>query len=253
MSSSFEIYSDNLLYQSKISASSENALFPLSNILDARRTKVYRSTNRVTEIILDFNETSEIDCFMIVDDKRNGFGVSSIQLEFYSTSNFDYAVGEEDIDLNPQLGLGYKEFAKKEFRFCRIKLESSLDYCEISNFFIGKKMDLGRSINFGWSIKANDLSRKTVNRYGQVFIDKISSQRTINCALSLLDKDQLDKILQWLDTHSEIRPFFVRIGCDNMVNDNRRFSGMVYLSDAPTITNSSFGRYNLSLSLTEAM
>lgn len=250
---SFEIYSDNLIYQAKITASSENLQFPLSNILDPRRSKVFRSTSNITELTFDFNETSEVDAFMIVDDKRNGFGISELELEFYATSNWTYATGNEVIEMNPQLGIGFKEFPVKNFRFCKMKLKSTLDYCELSKFFIGKKMDLGRSINFGWSIKTNDLSRKQVNRYGQVFVDAIRTQRAINCRLSLLDKNQLDKIFTWLDTYSEIRPFFVRIGCDNMVNDNRRFSGMVYLNDAPTITNSSFGRYDLSLSLLEAM
>lgn len=250
---SFEIYSDNLIFQSKISASSENLQFPLSNLLDPRRSKVFRSITNQVEIVFDFNETSEIDCFMIVDDKRNGFGITSIELKFYATSNWAEATEVEVIEMNPQLGIGFKEFPKKNFRFCKLTATSSLDYCELSKIFIGKKMELGRSISFGWSIKQNDLSRKQTNRYGQVFVDSVRTQKTINARLTLLDKDQLDKIFTWLDTYSEIRPFFVRIGCDNMVNDNRRFSGMVYLNDAPTITNSSFNRYDLSFTLIEAM
>lgn len=249
----FEIYSENLIYQAKITASSENLQFPVTNLLDPRRTKVFRSLDRETKLYFDFNETSEIDAFMAVDDKRNGFGVSTIDLKFYPTSNWSLATDEQNIELNAQLGVGYKEFTKLEYRFCEMSLFSSLDYCELSKIFIGKKLELGRSIDFGWSIKENDLSKKTVNRYGQVFVDTINTQKVINCRLSLLDKDQLDKIYYWINYYSEIRPFFVRIGCDNMVNDTRRFSGMVYLNDVPTITNSSFGRYNLSFSLVEAM
>lgn len=250
---SFEIYSDNLIYQSAITASSENINFPLTNITDPRRSKVYRSTSNTTEVYLDFNETSEIDAFMVVDDKTNGFGISTLELDFSATSSWASPSGNEVISLSPQLGIGFKEFTLKEFRFCRISLTSTLPYCELSKFFIGKKMDLGRSVNYGWSIKSNDLSKKQTNRYGQVFVDLIRTQRVINCRLSLLDKDQLDKIYTWIDSYSEVKPFFIRLGCDNMVNDNRRFSGMVYLSDTPTITNSSFGRYDMSLSLIEAM
>lgn len=253
MSNPFEIYSENLIYQALITASSENMQFPLSNILDPRRSKVYRSTAMETILYFDFKETSEIDAFMVVDDKRNGFGISNIDLEFYATSNWALADDLETIEISSKYGIGYKEFPKKEFRFCKMTLNSSLDYCELSNLFIGKKLELGRSINFGWNIKNNDLSKKTVNRYGQVFVDSINSQKIINCRLSLLDKDQIDKIYSWLDYYSEIKPFFVRIGCDNMINDNRRFSGMVYLNDSPTITNSSFGRYDMSLTFNEAM
>jgi hypothetical protein len=37
-----------------------------------------------------------------------------------------------------------------------------------------------------------------------------------------------------------------------MINDHRRFSGMVYLNSMPTITNTSFGRYSMSMSMEEA-
>jgi hypothetical protein len=250
---SFEIYSDNLIYQSKITASSENMQFPLANLIDPRRSKVFRSTSHEDDLIFDFNETSEVDAFMAVDDKRSGFGVNSIDLNFNATSNFDGITNTVSIPLSPKLGIGFLEFPKVEFRFCKMSLKSSLDYCELSKIFIGKKLELERSINFGWSIKDNDLSIKTSNRYGQLFVDKIRTQKVISCRLALLDKNQLDKVFSWLDTYSEIRPFFVRIGCNNMVNDNRRFSGMVYLSDSPTIVNSSFGRYDLSFTLNEAM
>lgn len=250
--SSFEIYSENLIYQSKITVDSENLQFPLSNILDARRSKVFRSTTSSCVITFDFNETSEIDSFMIVDEKRNGFGLHTIKLQFNGTNEWSSPAHEETIELNAPLGIGFKEFNKVEYRFCRMLVTSTLPYCEVSKFFIGKKMSLNRSINYGWSIKDNELSNKTVNRYGQIFSDIILKQKLINCSLSLLDKDQLDKIWLWLDTYGESKPFFVRIGCDNMTNDNRRFSGMVYLNDMPTISNSFFNRYNLSFSMIEA-
>jgi len=249
---SFEIYYDNLLHQSTITTSSENLQFPISNIKDPRRTKVFRSTSNTAHIILDFNETSEVDSFVITDNKFTGFGVSTITLEFNGTNEWSDPAATEVVTFDPIFGLGIAEFETKSYRFCRILLTSTLGYCEISKFFIGKKMSLGRSINFGWTIKGNDLSAKQSNRYGQVFVDVIARQKVIGAALSLLDKDQLDKINAWLDLVSETKPFFIRIGCGNMVNNNKRFSGMVYLSDVPTISNPNFGRYNLSMNLIEA-
>jgi hypothetical protein len=249
---SFEIYSENLIYQSTITASSENAQFPLANLIDPRRSKVYRSTSSNDSIIMDFNETSEVDSFFVVDDKRNGFGVHKITLEFNGTNEWSSPAATEEIEFSAQLGIGFKEFTMHSYRFCRIVLNSTLSYCEISKIFIGKKMDLGKSINFGWSIKNNELSKKTTNRYGQIFTDLILTQKNINCSLSYLNKEQLDKIFNWLDIYKESSPFFVRIGCNEMVSDNRRFSGMVYLSDSPSISNPNFGKYNMSMTLIEA-
>lgn len=250
--SSFEIYSDNLIYQSVISASSENAQFPVSNIIDPRRSKVYRSTVSTANIVFDFWETSEVDSFFIVSDKRNGLGVSTVTLEFSHTNVWSSPAATEVIQLDAKYNAGYKEFALKEYRFCRVVFTSTLSFCEIANIFIGKKLDLNRSINFNWSIKDNELSRKQVNRYGQIFSDIIIKQRVVNASLRLLDKDQLDKINSIIDFYGETKPFFVRIGCDTMVSNPLRFSGMFYFNDIPQITNPNFNKYNLSFSLIEA-
>lgn len=249
---SVEIYSDNFIYQSTITASSENAQFPVSNILDPRRSKVYRSTSLSASIVFDFGETSQVDSFFLVADKRNGLGVHTITLEFSHTNVWSSPAASEVVTLDPVYNAGYKEFPVKEYRFCRMVMTSTLPYCEIANIFIGKKLDLGRSINFNWSVKDNELSRKQVNRYGQIFSDIIGRQRTINAGFSLLDKDQLDKINSVIDFYGETKPFFVRIGCENMVNNQLRFSGMFYFNDVPQISNPFFNRYNLSFSLIEA-
>lgn len=249
---SFEIYSDNLLHQSIISASSENLLFPLSNLKDPRRSKVFRSNTGSDSIVLDFEETSEVDSFIMTDNKLTGFGVSTITLEFNGTNEWSSPAATEVVSFSPIHGVGFAEFTTKSYRFCRIVMTSTLGFCELGKIFIGKKLDIGRSINFGWTIKDNELSNKQVNRYGQIFTDLIMRQKTISASMSLLDKDQLDKIFSWLDLVGETKPFFIKLGCDNMINDYRRFSGMVYLSDVPTITNPYFNKYNLSMTLIEA-
>jgi hypothetical protein len=248
---SFEIYSDNLIYQSKITASSENALFPIKNIFDERRSKVFRSLNSNDNIVFDFNETSEIDSFFIVGDKRNGLGVHTIRLEFNHINEWATPAEYVDVEIDAKYNSGLTEFDLKEYRFCRMVITSTLSYCEIANIFIGKKLDLNRSINFNWSIKDNELSTKKTNRYGQVFSDIIGKQRVINASLSFLNKEQLDKINSVIDFYGETKPFFVKIGCENMVSNNLRFSGMYYFGDVPQISNPYFNRYNLSFSLVE--
>ena len=249
---SFEIYSDNLIYQSIISPNSENALFPVTNILDPRRSKVYRSTDSTASVVFDFGETSQVDSFFIVGDKRNGLGIHTITLQFNHINEWATPSASETVLIDAAYNSGITEFAVKEYRFCRMVLTSTLSYCEIANIFIGKKLDIGRSINFNWSIKENELSQKQTNRYGQIFSDIINKQRVINASISYLDKDQLDKINSVIDFFGETKPFFIKIGCDNMVSNYLRFSGMFYFNDIPTISNPYFNKYNMSFSFIEA-
>lgn len=250
---SIEFYSGNLIDQSTITASTENALFPVENIVDNRRSKVYRSTSNSDSVVFDFMETSEVDTAFIVADKRSGFGISTIDIEFNGTDTWTSPAATESLLFSDKFGVGFSEFTSTHsYRFARAVLTSSLGYCEVSKLFLGKKLNIGRGINFNWTYSDKELSVQKKNRYGQIFSDVISRQRVISASMQYLDKDQLDKLFELYDSKGETKPFFVKIGCPEMINDNRRFSGMVYFDNIPTITNVFFNRYNVSFTLVEA-
>jgi len=248
---SFKICSDNLVEQAVITASTENALFPKENIQDYRRSKVFRSTSNSDNLIFDLQETSEINTVFIVADKRAGFGVSTVTIEFNATSNFTSPAYSIAVPFSTTFGIGFVEFATINYRFARIVMTSTLGYCEMGKVFIGKSIPLTRSINFGWSIKDEELSTKSFNRYGQIFADVLFRQKVINVSMNLLDKLDLDLMNQMLDDRGETKPLYIILGCSEMVVDNRRFSGPVYLTDVPTITNTFFNKYAMSLSMRE--
>lgn len=246
-------YSNNLIDNSTITVSSENLNFPPSNLKDPRRTKVFRTLTNSDTLILDFQETSEIDSIFIVDEPRNGFGISTLSFDLNATSNFTSPAYSNSLTFSTTHGVGFKSFPIQSYRFCRLSLTSTLGYCELSKVFIGKAIDLGKGPNFSWSYQDKDLSIVKENRYGQRFVDIITRQKQVNMAFSLLNKDQLDKIFQIYDEKSTTKPFFFSVGCSTMINDPNRFAGMVYLNSIPVITNTSFGRYSLSMTLEEAM
>lgn len=250
-----KFYSENLVERATITASTENALFPKSNLLDPRRTKVFRSTSASDEVVFDFQETSAIDSIFIVDNPFDGFGISSLTLNLNATNTWGAPAYTDTVSFSDIFGLGYKEFTTQNYRFAQVALTSSLAYCELSNLFIGKKIDMlnDRSISYGWTYTSKDNSRVQENRYGQKFADVINRQKQLSISFSNLNKDQLDQIFELYDDKGITKPFYVRIGCDGMTNDLRRYSGMVYMASVPQITNRFFNNYGLSMTLEEAM
>lgn len=252
-----KFYSTNLVDQSTLTPSTENALFPVENIQDTRRTKVYRSTSNSDELVFDFQETSEVDSIIMVDNHRSGFGVSAVTLEMHGTNTWGAPAFTQVLDL-PSIphGVGFTELAAiQSYQFARLVMTSTLAYCELSNLFLGKAIELldERSINYGWSYQDKDLSTVKSNRYGQDFVDIITRQKQLNISFSNLSKEQMEQLYEIYDDKGITKPFFIRLGCDNMTTDYRRFSGMVKMSQIPMITNKSFGRYNLSMTLEESM
>ena len=254
MSNSLRFYVNNLVDQATITASNENALFPASNLQDQRRTKVFRSTTNSDSIVFDFQETSEINSVMVVDEPFNGFGFTTITLELNGTNTWGSPAFTQSITVSTEHGVGYAEFNTQSYRFARIVLNSTLGYCELSKIYIGKNTQIGtdRSVQYGWSYQDRDISRVTENRYGQKFSDIILRQRLINFSMNLLSKDEMDNIFEIYDYCGITKPLFIRIGCDEISNEKRRYAGMFYMNNVPTITNTSFNRYSLSFQLEEA-
>ena len=250
--SSFKLMGENLVDQSTLTASTENLLFPVSNIKDSRRSKVFRSTSNSSNIVIDMQETSLVDTIFIVADKRAGFGVATVTVEFNGTNSWGAPAYSIAVPFSTIHGIGFVELpAQIGYRFARVVMTSTLGYCELSKIFIGSYLALTRSINFGWTIKDEELSQKSRNRYNQLFVDVISRQKTINFSMSYLDKEDLDLVNSVLDDRGETKPFYIILGCSTMVNDNRRFSGPVFLDDIPTITNPFFNKYSLSMAVKE--
>jgi hypothetical protein len=253
MANCFNIYDINLIDQSTITASSVNALFPVSNLLDHRRSKVFRSTSNATTLILDFQETSLIDSIFIIADKREGFGISTMTVEFNGVDNWASPPYSVAVPFSTTLNIGHVSFAQIGYRFARIVLTGSLGFCELSKIFIGKELGMSASINFGWTIKDEELSNKSKNRYGQVFTDVISRQKTLGFSFKNINKDDLQLLNAMLDRVGESKPFYIAIGTSEMAYDYRRFSGPVLLDDIPTVTNSNFNKFMLSMTVKELM
>lgn len=250
---SFKLMDVNLVDQATITSSTENALFPLNNIKDTRRSKVFRSTTNSDSIVFDLQETSEIDTVFVVADKRAGFGVSTITIEFNGTDSWGSPAFSVSVPLSVSFGIGYTEFTKINYRFARIVMTSTLGYCELSKVYIGKKLELVRSINFGWSQKDEELSQKQFNRYGQMFTDVIARQRAITFTMQNMDKNDLALVNSCIDRVGETKPLWFIIGCSEMIDDNRRISGPYILNDIPTIVNAYFNKYSLTMNTRELM
>jgi hypothetical protein len=248
-------YSNNLIHDSLITASSENELFPLSNLTDPRRTKVYRSLTSSASIVFDFGEAKEIDSVFFVDNSLASFGITAAQIELNSVNEWEAPLASYAVSINHSQGVGFLKFPLGSFQFLRINLSSNNEFCELSKIFIGKEITFanGMGIDFGWTYQDKDLSTIKENRYGQKFIDVVTRQKQISFSIRSMNKDELDQVMEVYDSKGITDPFFVKIGCDEMVNDKDRFAGMFYLSSIPVITNKSFGLYDISMNLEEAM
>ena len=253
--SCLKFFNDNLVTATSTvgTPSTVNASFPLSNLSDSRRTKVFRTTANSGNIVFDFGSPKTIDSLFIVGNSQTGLGINSLTLELNSSNSWASPAFSQVITLSSKFNQGKATFTAQTYRYARVVFTSSASFCEISKLFIGQAIDLDRGPSFNWTYKSEDLSKVVENRYAQKFVDIISRQKRLSLSINLLNKDQLDQLFEIYDSKGLTYPFFIELGSDNMINDNRRFSGLVYLSSIPTITNNYFNRYSLTIEVEEGM
>jgi hypothetical protein len=246
-------YANNLVDQSTLTASSENLLFPLNNVKDQRRTKVFRSNSNSTTVVFDTMETSEMDSFIVVAHTKLGFGISTLTIEANATDDWSSPPFTTTVTLNTKHGIGITELATPiNYRFVRFVMTSTLGYCELSKVFIGKKTVPSRGLNYNWTFKNADISSVKENRYGQKFSDIIGTQRIFSGLIQNLDDVNLELLLGITDIKGLVNPFFVKIGCQEAMADPYRFISMVFFSSVPTNTNRHYKNWGFTVALEEA-
>lgn len=251
-----QFLSSNLIEGSVLTASTVNAQYPVSNILDVRRTKTYRSTSNSDNIVIDLGASEQVDSFGIVDNWQNGFGVSTITLEGNGTDSWGSPAFTTTVTLDATFGVGIKQFTQQSYRFWRIVMTSTLGYCELANIFIGKASAISTNgVGYNWTYRNRDLAIKSKNRYGQLFVDDIGTQKELsNLQFQVMDKDEMDVIHNVFDANRTVKPFFIYfpLETDSLVNNDDRYNGLYYFRDEPSFTNINSGYYSTSLNLTEA-
>jgi hypothetical protein len=237
-----------------LSASSENATFPLSNLKDDRRTKVYRSITNSDSMVLDMGSIKPIDSFCMVSHTFSGFNLSSLTLELNNVNTWTSPPVSIPITIDYVNGIALYEFnATVNYRYARLVLSSTSGFCELSKCFLGLRsvyadVDFSYPLNF----QVNNLSTVVKNRYGQRFIDEIGTQRIIKAKIDYVPRESIDSFMDWLNLVSNTKPFFINFDNGQLAVDVNRFNGFYYLSTEPTLNLTSGNFWSLDLTLEEA-
>ena len=270
--SAVEFYYDNFLLDAKIlGAWKQNDLFPASNIVDPRTTKVFRSQDGVknSKVFFDLGEAKAPTHFMV---KLNPLNPSFPQkyLLWRAGNNFSsasYLSSELGNYPRPYFQINQINFSRFDifmqkndrapsFRYWGLTPNGSQDFVEIPKVYLGRQT-LGLEnigIDYGWSMATKSLDKISRNRYGQKFIDKVIHQRVLSLGIRLITKDELDIFMDMFKSVGTHRPVWIVIDPGEVIfNDKERFMIYGYFNSVPTITNNIFSHYDLDLVIEEAI
>jgi hypothetical protein len=246
---------NNLVETAQLTASTSNAQFPVSNIQDDFRTRVWRSTSNSDSIVFDLGSTEPVDYVGIVDNWQNGFGVSTITIEANATDSWGAPAFSTSLTFDSQFGVGVKSITEQNYRYWRFVFTSTLGYCEVANLFIGKATVIDTNgIDYRWSYKNRDVKKYSSTRYGQEYIDDITQRKELNgLKIKVMNTTELDKMFEVFDNRRTVKPLFVEF-CDpssTLLNNINRLNGLYKFTSEPSFPNVTAGYWETSFSLRE--
>ncbi len=203
--------SGNLIESSIMVASSTNAQYPLSNLKHDFRTKIWRSTSNADNIVFDFGNPETVDSLAIVDNWKNGFGVSTILIEANGTDIWTSPAFSTSLTFDEKFGIGIKTIPEQKYRFWRVSVTSTLGFCEIAYLFIGKKIEIETNgVEYGYAIKNADMKKTASTKYGQEYIDDFGSRKSINgLSFRVMNNAEMDQIFELVDDRRTVKPFIL--------------------------------------------
>lgn len=237
-----------------ITPSTENTLYPASNLKNKFSTNVWRATTSSANVVFDFKTVEPVDTIIVRGSLLDGFGFNgSITIEANATNEWTAPAFSTSITAGNDFNFKSLTLASAEnYRFWRLS-GSGAQYLELSGVFIGSAFTPARNFSRRFRFDYSDLSRKQTNQYGQSYVDEVSNRKLLRGNINLVEQADLDDYLEFLNYCGEKRPFYMIFDpAEFVVNDAERFSGVYMFRQRPQLNHVIKGVYNTALRLEEA-
>jgi hypothetical protein len=246
---------ENFVKAATITPSTVNSQYPISNIKDDRRTKVFRSTNNSTNVVFDLLTPRGMNCVAMVDTGFDSFGFDSLTIQMNNSDIWTSPAVSQVVTIASGSSCIFHYFdTVQTYRYVRLVLTGSAGYCELSKVFIGESVDLG-NLGFSYPLEYSLVSNSTVtkNRVGQRFIDEINTYRDLSGSILVMDKEEFQPVLDMLKYSHTTKPIWILFPEGTITEDNDQLNGYYYLKSAPVMNLQSGNFWSVELSFEEGL
>lgn len=228
MSCDFRIIDFNYVFcdQTDITVSSESPDFPVENLKNFSRAKTFRtaSVSGTQDIIFDLKTIEEIDSFMIFFNPLEEIKFSpgaEIYLQASATNVWTSPPVDVLLSIDEVNGVISHFFdTDQTYRFWRIKIVDPFNtwgYFEIPKIVLGRKIQLDRVPEIGFSFLIKDLSKSESTAYGHKYFDIYPNLRSLGFDYNVFTYQNLELLSQSFDRVGTVSPIaIVMDGSENL-------------------------------------
>lgn len=256
--SGINFFSENLVDDATLSLTTgaANAQFPLSNIQNDSTARKFRSTGNTAVIVLDLLQLRDIDTISVVGDSTDTLQITTMSVKTSVTSDFSLST-PIPITLSSEFNIGYEFIASVTHRFVEITLTGNGSFVEVSNFFIGERINLpfnSLSID-SFRYKHNDNSKLKFNDFRQRFIDQFPFVKRLVGTIKFCTKGEQDTLDEMFLRHGRHLPLWIVVdpNSDAMTDGRFKLSMYGYLEKAPSWRAVGGQLYNTSIEMDQVV
>lgn len=257
MACGISFLSDNLMNDAILSLTTgtENAQFPLKNIKNDATAKKFRSQENNVVILVDLQQTRTLNSFAIHGDTNEEFGLTAVSIKTSLTTDFSSATAIP-IPVSAENLMGYEYFTDVDHRFVEITLSGTGVFAEVSNIFIGERIELLQqnlsisSFDYGF----NDKSRINTNNYGQKFVDKRNKIKNLGGDIEFCIKSEQEQLDEMFLRHGSSLPVWMIVDKEGSSINGGEYKLTIYgyFNRTPRWTASGGQTYNTSVQIDQA-
>ena len=250
--------SDNLVDDASLSITtgSENAQFPLSNLQNDTTTRKFRSVGDTVVIEIDLLQTGQIDTIAVVGDATITLQITDMVVKTSLTTDFSGSPAN-NIPLSSEFNIGFLFITEVTHRFVEITLTGNGTFAEISNIFVGARLNLPQnsySID-SFRYRNNDGSKVKINEFGQKFIDVFPFRKRIVGTIRFANKTEQEQLDDMFLTHGRNSPFWVIVdpNSDAMNDGQFKLAMYGYMPKMPSWNSVGGQLYNASIEMDQVV
>lgn len=234
-----------------------NAQYPLSNIKNHTTVKKFRSIENSVKIVIDMQQTRSIDSVALHGDSTQTLGLTAASIKFSLTTDFS-SFTAIPIALSAEHGFGYYLAPSVlSYRYAELTLTGNGSFCELSNIFIGSKINIEQnslaigSFKYGYMDKSSSAS----NDYGQRFINTRNKTKYLSGGIDNCTKDEQEELDDMLMRHVTTLPLWVIVDKDSEgMNDGQyKLACYGYLASAPSWSAVGGRHYNTDIRINQVV
>jgi hypothetical protein len=254
-------FMDNqFLEASMLTVSSEDSDFPIENLLDPIRSRLFKPLTNVFNIVIDLGVNASVEFIGLVGPLSSFFGISDAATITIEANNInDFVTPPFTTTATPELTGVFKFIDDdNDFRYWKISIDDNTnpDIMELGFLYFGDYIQLAdRTVSKGFTAGVVDNTRQVESMNGTLYYDEKQKYHRFNgLGLGYIPAEDRRLLEKMYFDNGKSTPMFVSLDPNLKISvEHGELTKLMVFDNAPSINHHFDDVYSMGFSLRESV